>query len=160
MTTPVVQRLFTTPVIEAVLASPEPSAIAEAARSLAARYTTDVTQPARPRFTWEVGIREIVLAPGEIQPLTTAPGAFWVAMCRIDASGGAGEVALEDPRAATTRAGLAGLDVSCDPGIERLQVPPAGLVMFQAFLRHGLVNSTTAPQRWAVVDLGVRRTGP
>lgn len=159
MSAPAVQQFFTTPVIEADLAALELSAVVEAAKAIAARHTFDVSQPASPRFEWEASAREIVLAAGEIQPLSITPGQFWVAMCRTDPDGDAGEVMIEDPRAATMSAGLAGLGISNERTLERISVPPAALLMLQAFLRHALANPTRQQQRWAVIELKARRTG-
>ncbi len=153
MTAPTVQQFFETPLIAATLASPGPDAVAAAAVALAERYSFDVTQPAAPRFVWAVEVREVTLAPGEVHPLVTAPGLFWVAACCIDPGDGDGGLSIEDPRLATAAAGVPGLDVTEDLPVETVAPLAGELRLFQAFLRHGLANTGTRPQRWVLAGL-------
>ncbi len=153
MTAPTVQQFFETPLITATLAAPDADAVAAAAVALAERYSFDVSQPAAPRFTWAVDAREVALAPGEVHPLTTAPGLFWVAACCVNPGDGAGGLSIEDPRLATAAAGVPGLGVTADLPVETVAPVAGELTLFQAFLRHGLANTGTVPQRWILLGL-------
>lgn len=153
MTAPTVQHFFETPLITATLVSPDSDAVAAAAVTLAERYSFDVSQPAAPRFTWVVDAHKVTLEPGEVHPLTTAPGAFWVAACCVDPGDGSGGLLIEDPRLATAAAGVSGLGVSADLPVQTVAPVAGELALFQAFLRHGLANSGSAAQRWVMVGL-------
>jgi hypothetical protein len=153
VTVPAAQRFFETPLITAVLATPDTDAVAKAAVALAGRYTIDVSQPAAPRFAWSVAAREVILMPGEAQPLAIAPGAFWVAACCIDPGDGEGGLSIEDPRLATSAAGVPGLGVSADPAVETIAPHAGELTLFQGFLRHALTNPGTVRQRWVLAEL-------
>lgn len=153
MSAPVVQHFFETPLIACQLDATDHDAVTATALTLAERYTMDVSQPAAPRFTWTAVARELTAAPGEIQPLTTSPGNFWVAACCVDIGDGAGGLNIEDPRLATAAAGVPGLDVAAGMPVETVRPVAGALTLFQAFLRHGLANPGIAPQRWLFVEL-------
>ncbi|HEY0623701.1 hypothetical protein [Sphingomonas sp.] len=153
MSAPTVQQFFEAPLIAQQLEAPDHDAVVVAALALAERYTMDVSQPAAPRFVWAADAREVVLAPGEHQPLATSPGNFWVAAGCIDPGDGAGGLMIEDPRLATAAAGVPGLDVTTEPPAETVAPVAGELMLFQAFLRHGFVNPGAAPQRWILVGL-------
>ena len=156
MSAPAVQQFFETPLIAQQLAATRQDSIVAAALALAERYTMDSSQPAEPRFAWTADPREVTLAPGEVHPLATSPGNFWVAACCIDPGEGAGGLAIEDPRLATAAAGVPGLDVAADPPVEVIAPVAGELTLFQAFLRHGLANAGAVPQRWVLVGLRPR----
>lgn len=153
MSAPVVQHFFETPLIACQLDATDHDAVTAAALALAERYTMDVSQPAAPRFAWAAVAHELMVAPGETQPLATSPGNFWVAACCIEIGDGAGGLKIEDPRLATAAAGVPGLDVAGGVPVETVGPVAGALTLFQAFLRHGLANSGAAPQRWLFVEL-------
>lgn len=153
MTVPAVQHFFETPLIARRLVAPVKETVAAAALALAERYTVDVSQPAAPRFSWIADVDEVALGPGERRPLATSPGDFWVAACCLEAGDGAGGLEIEDPRLATTAAGVRGLGVAKEPAVEIIAPRAGELTMFQAFLRHGFANPGAIAQRWVVVAL-------
>lgn len=153
MNAPALQLFFETPLIAQQLEEPGRDAVVAAALALVDRYTIDVSQPAAPRFTWMADALEITLLPGERQPLATSPGNFWIAACCLDPGDGEGGLTIEDPRLATTAAGVPGLAVTAEAPLETVAPVAGELVLFQGFLRHGFVNPGAVPQRWMLVGL-------
>jgi hypothetical protein len=153
MSAPSLQLFFETPLIAQQLGVRGKDAVVAAALALVDRYTIDVSQPAAPRFAWVADVREITLPPGDHPPLATSPGNFWIAACCFDSGDGEGGLTIEDPRFATTAAGVPGLAVTVEAPLQTVAPVAGELILFQGFLRHGFVNPGAVPQRWMLVGL-------
>lgn len=135
-------------------------ALAEYATEVAGDHMTDVHPKGKRTFSWHVEMWANINPPGAANQIHCHPGAYWSAVYYpdpggADASGGGGELILEDPRFPTaymTTADLVLKTIEGEPmrAQHAIRPLPGMLIMFPSWLRHSVNQHRGARPRVSI----------